>query len=70
MSESQPNRDPLSELRSEQSDRWRQGDRVPVESFVTRSALFTEGNLLVDFVVAEFRLREDLGDTPTVDEYV
>ncbi len=70
MSDSQPIRDPLSELRSEQGERWRQGERIPVESFVSRSALLSDDNLLVNLVVAEFRLREDLGDAPTVDEYV
>jgi formylglycine-generating enzyme required for sulfatase activity len=70
MSESQPNRDPLSELRSEQGEPWRQGDRIPVESIITRSAMLPDDNLLVAFVVAEFRLRADLGDAPTVDEYI
>jgi eukaryotic-like serine/threonine-protein kinase len=71
MNERQLIRDPLSELRREQSERWRQGDRVLAESFVMRqSALFSEGRLLIDFVFAEFCLRHDLGESPSVDEYV
>src|SRR5271170_4009191 len=71
MNERQPNRDPLSELRREQSERWQHGDRVLAESFVMRqSDLFSDGKLLIDFVFAEFCLRQDLGDSPSVDEYV
>jgi len=71
MNECQPNRDPLSELRREQSERWQHGDRVLAESFVMRqSDLFSDGKLLIDFVFAEFCLRQDLGDSPSVDEYV
>jgi eukaryotic-like serine/threonine-protein kinase len=71
MNERQPNCDPLSELRREQSERWQQGDRVLAESFVMRqSALFSDGKLLIDFVFAEFCLRHDLGESPSVDEYV
>ncbi len=71
MNERQPNRDPLSELRREQTERWQQGDRVLAESFVMRqSDLFSDGQLLIDFVFAEFCLRHDLGESPSVDEYV
>jgi eukaryotic-like serine/threonine-protein kinase len=71
MNERQPNRDPLSELRREQSERWQQGDRVLAESFAIRqSELFSDGRLLIDFVFAEFCLRHDLGESPSVDEYV
>jgi eukaryotic-like serine/threonine-protein kinase len=71
MNERQPNRDPLSELRREQSERWQQGDRVLAESFAIRqSELFSDGQLLIDFVFAEFCLRHDLGESPSVDEYV
>jgi len=71
MSECQPTRDPLAELRREQSGRSEPGDRVPADSLVTRqSALFSDGKALIDFVCAEFCLRRDLGDSPTVDEYL
>jgi serine/threonine protein kinase/formylglycine-generating enzyme required for sulfatase activity len=71
MNEWQPNRDPLSELRREQSERWQQGDRILAESLMMReSVLFSDGKLLIDFVFAEFCLRKDLGDSPSVDDYV
>jgi predicted Ser/Thr protein kinase len=61
----------LSLLRGDQRRRWLGGDRVMVESYLERWPTLAEDvQGLLDLVYAEVLLREELGETPTLDEYL
>ena len=61
----------LEELCRDQRNRWSRGERALVESYFAREpVLSTDDNLLLDFVYAEYCLREELGDCPTPEEYL
>jgi serine/threonine-protein kinase len=61
----------LAQLRADQSQRWGQGERVPVESYLKQHPeLLSDPNALLELVYAEVLLRLDAGDTPTLDEYL
>jgi hypothetical protein len=62
--------DLLSQLRRDQSDRWRRGERVLVESyFAWHPELFFDQKLLRNFVYAELMLRKDFEDSLSPEEY-
>src|SRR5262249_30978248 len=54
-----------------QAERWRRGERVPVEAYLWLHSRF-RGNSQEAFelVYAEFALREHLGEAPALNEYV
>jgi hypothetical protein len=61
----------LSRLRADQSQRWRCGERVFVESYLHElPELASDPDALLQLVFAEMMLRRDDGETPTLDEYL
>ncbi|HET6323980.1 MAG TPA: serine/threonine-protein kinase [Planctomycetaceae bacterium] len=62
--------DGLRQLCDEQRESWQRGQRALVESFFDKyPALKSDESLLLDFILAEYTLRQDLGDRPTPTEY-
>jgi serine/threonine protein kinase len=58
-------------LRADQMERWQRGERVPVEEYLTRQAeLATDDETVLDLIYSEVCLREQLGESPRLDEYV
>jgi serine/threonine-protein kinase len=61
----------LAVLRCDQHERWRHGERMPAETYVQKYRLLREdpdaGLLLV---YSEFALRQELGETATLEEYL
>jgi eukaryotic-like serine/threonine-protein kinase len=57
-------------LRVDQCERWRCGERVPVETYL-RDYMpeAAESEDAIDLIYQEFLLREELGEAPTCDEY-
>lgn len=52
-------------------ERWRRGERIPVESYLQRSQLSRVGTTaLLDLVYSEVILREEDGESPRLDEYL
>jgi hypothetical protein len=61
----------LSLLRADQQRRWRHGERVMVEEYLTRwPTLGDDAEGLLDLVYGEVLLREEGGESVTVDEYL
>jgi hypothetical protein len=61
----------LSLLRADQQRRWRHGERVLVEDYLTRWPTLAEDvEGLLDLVYGEALLREESGESVTLDEYV
>lgn len=59
------------ELRSDQRQRWLQGDRVLIEAYLAdHPELSRDPELLLNLAVSEFCLREELGDKPDPSEYL
>src|SRR4051794_21340947 len=79
---SEPNRDPTPRalgpdgpgalaLVHDHRERWRRGERMPVESYLERSRLPRVGTTaLLDLVYSEVVLREEDGESPRLDEYL
>lgn len=60
----------LRQLCDAQRESWQRGARTHVESFFeAHSELKNDESLLLDFILAEYTLREELGDRPTPPEY-
>jgi PAS domain S-box-containing protein len=58
-------------LRVDRHERWRAGQYVPVETYLSRyPAVRADADGAVDLVYGEFLLREQRGEAPRVDEYV
>jgi serine/threonine protein kinase len=61
----------VAAVRREQRRRWLQGDRVPIETYLAEFPVLHEDRArvlaLIDHEVA---LREEAGETPTLDEYL
>ncbi|QEH36217.1 Serine/threonine-protein kinase PknB [Aquisphaera giovannonii] len=52
-------------------DRWRRGDRMPVEAYLEREGIGRLGSTeLLDLVYGEVLLREEDGEAPQLDEYL
>src|SRR5262245_35314323 len=52
-------------------ERWRRGERIPVEAFLERSHLPRVGTTaLLDLIYSEVVLREEDGESPRLDEYL
>src|SRR4051812_20115765 len=68
----------LAGLRAEQIKRWQRGDRVRVEAYLAQPqvARLLEGpdgpdaDAVLDLVYNEVVMRDELGESPGVDEYV
>jgi hypothetical protein len=61
----------VDSFRSDQRRRWQRGDRVPAEAYLqSEPDLRADADQALELVYGEFLLREELGDTPTLDEYV
>jgi serine/threonine protein kinase/tetratricopeptide (TPR) repeat protein len=57
-------------LLDEQNASWREGQRVAVEAFLERCpSLRLDEECLLDLLYNEIRLREEAGETPTLEEY-
>jgi tetratricopeptide (TPR) repeat protein len=57
-------------LRADQCRRWQKGDRVPVEAYLEKFPELTcREDLVLDLVYSEVLLREELGETPQLEEY-
>ena len=61
----------LAVLRYDQCQCWRAGERVPAERYLhTYSILKTDPDQAFVLIYGEFLLRQELGETPTLDEYL
>src|SRR5262245_19072323 len=61
----------VSRLRADQSERWQRGDRVRVEHYLSEHPhLAGDTAALLHLIVAEMELRQQHGDTPTLEEYL
>jgi serine/threonine protein kinase/tetratricopeptide (TPR) repeat protein len=60
----------LQQLCQDQRARWTRGERALVESYFDRQPeLRSDEKLLLDFILAEYTLRQELGDHPAAEEY-
>jgi WD40 repeat protein len=58
-------------LCADHAERWRRGERIPVETYLQlHPRLSGDHDTAFELVYSEFMLRETLGDAPTVEEYV
>jgi serine/threonine protein kinase len=58
-------------LRADQEARWQAGEQVPAEAYLAmHPALAHNLEKALELVYGEFLLREELGQTPTLDEYL
>src|SRR5579871_5837867 len=56
---------------AELQERWRAGERVPVEDYLRRSPhLAGDPDALLDLAYAEYLLRLELGERPAEEEYL
>jgi tetratricopeptide (TPR) repeat protein/tRNA A-37 threonylcarbamoyl transferase component Bud32 len=61
----------LAVLRADQHRRWRQGQRLPVETYLERMpAVRDDGEAVLDLVYSEVLLREEAGERPQLEEYL
>ena len=61
----------LALLLKHQRASWRQGERVPVESYLAQQpVLQTDVQAVLDLIYNELVLREEAGESPTLDEYL
>ena len=64
-------RDRLATLQQDQHRRWKQGERVPVESYLEQtSGLAEDPEALLDLILGEVILREQAGEQPRLDEFL
>src|SRR5579863_5651929 len=60
----------LQRLCDDQRARWLRGERALVESFYhAHPELKSDEKLLLDFILAEYSLRQEFGNQPSIDEY-
>jgi tetratricopeptide (TPR) repeat protein/tRNA A-37 threonylcarbamoyl transferase component Bud32 len=61
----------LAVLRYDQCRRWQAGERVPAEKYLqTYSILKSDPDQALVLIYGEFLLRQQLGENPTLDEYL
>jgi serine/threonine protein kinase len=66
-----PARQRVEALRAEQLRRWQNGERVLVETYLaSEPALCGDDEAVLDLLYHEFVLREELGETPGLEEYL
>ena len=54
---------------SEMQRRWRTGDQVPAEAYLSGALAVHGESQAVDLIYGEFCLREELGERPSAEEY-
>jgi tRNA A-37 threonylcarbamoyl transferase component Bud32 len=59
-----------SALRAEQAERWRRGERTPVEALVAAASPPAADEDVLDLIYAEIVAREEIGEAPALDEYL
>jgi serine/threonine protein kinase len=58
-------------LRADQEARWQVGELVPAEAYLTMPlAVPLDGERALELIYGEYLLREELGQTPTLEEYL
>ena len=57
-------------LRIDQKHRWKRGERVNAESYLSAWPSVNESNGALELICAEFILRQSLGETPLLEEYL
>src|SRR5262245_19175016 len=65
----EPRDDRVARLRGEMIARWRSGDRVPVEQYLTQFPDLSDDDALV-LIFGEVVLRWESGEAPTPEEYI
>jgi tetratricopeptide (TPR) repeat protein len=62
----------LEWLCSDQVKRWRSGQRIPAETYLIRHPTLEDGDgeAAVELIYGEFLLREELGESPALDEFI
>lgn len=61
----------LKELRVDQQQRWQAGDRVTIDAYVRQHPeLARNADLLSDLILSEIVLRESVGETAALDDYL
>src|SRR4051812_38667610 len=66
-----PDRPILSLLLAHQRRSWRRGGRAPVEAYLAQQpGLGDDGGALLDLIYGEIVLREELGESPGLEEYL
>src|SRR5262245_45389110 len=61
----------LARLRADQRERWQRGERVKAEAYRGEvPALRADRETFFGLVFSEFMLREELGESPTLEEYI
>jgi len=61
----------LDTVLDEQNERWKGGDRAPVEDYLTRyPALGDDTEAVIDLIYQEVLLRRPLGESPAAEEYI
>jgi eukaryotic-like serine/threonine-protein kinase len=60
----------LAELLDQQKNRWRMGQRAPVEDYLQASSTPFDVDEVLDLIYNEVMLREEDGDRPLLEEYV
>jgi hypothetical protein len=57
-------------LCSDQVDRWRAGERIPVEAYLARHPTLSGGHeAAFELIYGEYLLRESLGESPRLEEF-
>lgn len=60
----------LERLIAGQCDAWRRGERLTIEELIGQQGLDPNSPLVADIVYNEILLRQELGETPRIDEYI
>jgi hypothetical protein len=61
----------LQQLCRDQREHWHRGDKARVETYLERyPELRSDERLLLDFICAEYSLREEHGESPALAEYI
>jgi tRNA A-37 threonylcarbamoyl transferase component Bud32 len=66
-----PPHDLVAVLRADQQQRWERGERPPAEAYLALPQVRAAGDeAALDVIFSEVILRQDLGESPTAEEYV
>jgi WD40 repeat protein len=60
----------LAVARIDQTQRWRSGERVPAEAYLLLAPALREAENALVLLLGECQLREQLGEAPSLDEYL
>jgi hypothetical protein len=56
-------------IEAERERRWAAGERTPVEVYLQAHPSLADGELAIRLIYGEFLLRENMGETPSCEEY-